>query len=100
VYHPPSRAGDWPELAGRYQSGDLVPHAPPRDLFTALDEYLKTRAERFKSVFDQFDADGSGALDEAELGHFITTLMPESSPSEVRCAWAQTRRPEPLNPTP
>jgi hypothetical protein len=24
VYHPPRRHGEWPELAGRYQSGDLV----------------------------------------------------------------------------
>ena len=84
VYHPPRRHGEWPELAGRYQSGDLVPHAPSRDLFHALDDYLKNRGERFKAMFDRFDADGTGALDDAQLRRFVSTLLPESSPAEMR----------------
>ena len=84
MYHPPRRPGDWPELAGRYQAGDLVPHAPPRDLFAALDEYLRNRRERFKAVFDRFDADASGSLNAEELKRFVTALMPEASPADVR----------------
>ena len=46
---------------------ELVPHTPPRDLFGALDDYLKNRGERFQAVFDRFDVDGTGALDAAQL---------------------------------
>jgi hypothetical protein len=54
------------------------------DLFTALDSYLKSQKVRFQELFQSFDADGSGALDNRELGRLVRELMPTTTEAELR----------------
>lgn len=44
-----------------------------------LDGYLKANRSGLEAVFQEFDADRSGALDRKELGRLVSRLMPEAS---------------------
>ena len=64
VCAPPSGAGGWPTLAGRFMGDDsFVPFERAREqrfILGGLDRYLKDQHARLKDVFDTFDRDKSG----------------------------------------
>lgn len=74
-----SKGGEHPEIVGRLgEDGlELVTNkwskgmVGGKDLFTALDNYLKTNQRRLKEVFQSFDQDGDGQLQVEELSDLL-----------------------------
>ena len=60
-------------------SGDATGGGGSKDLFAALDRYLKTEKRRLRDVFDAFDLDKDGALDRRELSRAIAKILPSAS---------------------
>ena len=86
VYAPPSGAGRWPTLAGRFMGGRLVPFERAREqrFIDGLDRYLKDQHARLKDVFDTFDRDRVGALNRSDVSTMIRALLPDATAGDVQ----------------
>ena len=88
VYHIPVRDNEWPRVAGvRRGPHDMEPiraTGQSADLFASLDRFLKEKRLSLKQVFDEFDADRSGALDTRELDVFLRRIMPDVTKTQER----------------
>lgn len=83
--YSPLVGGELPVAVGRIAGGRLrQPATAHSDFFTRLDTYLKTQQENLRTVFVKYDEDGSGALDQGELGKLLRTVMPDVAAAEVR----------------
>ena len=86
VYTPPAGAGQWPELAGRFMGGRLVPFERNREqrFVAGLDKYLKDQHARLKDVFDTFDRERTGALTRSDVSVMIRALLPDATAGDVQ----------------
>lgn len=53
------------------------------DFYGTLDSYLKERRVALRSLFDTFDVDRNGYLDEGELANFLRHLYPNITDADV-----------------
>jgi len=86
VYTTPTDAGQWPQLAGRLQDGNLVrfERAQEQRFIQGLDTYLKSQQARLKDVFDSFDRDHRGSLDRNDVAAMLRVVMPDASAGDVQ----------------
>lgn len=80
VYEPITRHTTWPKPVGTYdaQRRSMTPKPPASnasDLFSALDQHLKTQRKHFSEVFAKYDLDGNGTLERVELAHLVQDLI-------------------------
>ncbi|GIL68702.1 hypothetical protein Vafri_21956 [Volvox africanus] len=87
VYELPPQASraatapqQWPRAVGIYDPSSRgllrkVDGATSVDLFSALDNYLKTARVRFSDVFARYDTDRNGRLEPRELGRLVEDLL-------------------------
>lgn len=65
--------GAWPQPVGvKTEAGiSFVNRSKAFDFFTSLDEYLKTKHQRLRDIFNEFDKDHSGTLERTELARLL-----------------------------
>eukprot|EP00854_Cymbomonas_tetramitiformis_P001473 gene1473-2099_t len=74
----------WPVPVGQLVGGQPQFSVDTKDFFAALDAHLKQNSTRLKDLFEQYDADSSGALDRAELSKLMQTLMPQITQTSIQ----------------
>ncbi|GIL82053.1 hypothetical protein Vretifemale_10957 [Volvox reticuliferus] len=84
VYSSPD-GRTWPQLLGKLQNGRLTRTAElrPNDLWTRVDNYLKSNSVRLQELFNMYDADRSGSLRPSELGRLIRDMLPDVTRAEL-----------------
>lgn len=96
VYYNTENDYEYPKLAGqlvgafledgRMIGGKVQLITKAKDIFDTLEKFFLHQSERLHELFDEFDVDGSGALDHSELTRLIMKLLPDShvsGPSRV-----------------
>ncbi|PNH07904.1 hypothetical protein TSOC_005602 [Tetrabaena socialis] len=84
VYSSPDGCS-YPQLVGKLVNGRVTPASGlrPNELWARLDAYLRTNKVKLQQLFDDYDADGSGALGPPELASLIRKMLPDVSRAEL-----------------
>ena len=85
------RVGEWPTPYGKLDEATktIVPESvdkkggSKKDLFHELDRFLKDERRRLREVFDEFDSDRDGALNNDDLARLVRRVIPEATEGET-----------------
>jgi hypothetical protein len=69
-------AGVWPVLVGHLHTANasVMIGKPMTELFQKLNTDLKAQGKRLQVIFDNFDTDSSGLLNNEKLGKLLTQV--------------------------
>tara|TARA_B110000977_G_scaffold136810_1_gene173758 strand:- start:23770 stop:29397 length:5628 start_codon:yes stop_codon:yes gene_type:complete len=83
VYDMLSSPEGWLKPLGKILNGAISKPATSADLVATLDGTLKKQKTRLKDVFDKFDTNKDGVLEESELSGMLKVLMPGSGAADL-----------------
>ena len=73
----------WLKPLGKILNGVISRPATAADLVATLDGTLKKQKTRLKDMFDKFDTNNDGVLEESELSELLKKLMPGCGAADV-----------------